>query len=209
MIEQNQPYTFEINNAQRDFKPRAEEVFLLQIEIDEAEWHHLGCFPTDAIGAIALRFDDASDVRLGFETFRRLHRTPTIGELFLIEMRLISQADWLRFTPDHRFKIGQATILWNSRREPKPKKRKEPTPYGLFWKAVRLSSIPDFVELHDWLGLKSDLAQPPKPEDVWKAMRGKFNTESLSLVSPATAIQAFEQANLPGVAAIARRLSSN
>jgi len=169
MIEQNQPYTFEINNAQRDFKPRAEEVFLLQIEIDETEWHHLGCFPTDAIGAIALRFDDASDVQLGFETFRRFHRTPTIGELFLIEMRLISQADWLRFTPDHRFKVGEATILWNSRREPKPKKRKEPTPYGKFWEAMDKAGFQNRPDVRQWLRMTG-----ATEKDVKAALRGHF-----------------------------------
>jgi hypothetical protein len=149
-------------------------------------------------------------VRFEWRNFRRSFRTAKIGDVHTIQVEVDAKT-WQDLDTMPKDADGEMVIWWETRGEgigKEPKPSKEPSPYGLYWKAVRLSSIPNCVELHDWLGLESDLAEPPKPEDVWKAMRGKFNTESLSLVSPEAAIQAFEQANLPGVAAIARRLAA-
>lgn len=153
--------------------------------------------------------------KLEFQNFRRVHRNRAVGELFAIELE-VSEDDWHHLSDFPQDALGEVALCWTERAEAPPKreaKPKEPTPYGLFWKAVRLSSIPDRVELHDWLGLsrfstrEDNAVELPRPDDVWKALRKKFNTESLSFVSPETAIAAFEQANLPGVAAIARRLA--
>lgn len=81
--------------------------------------------------------------------------------------------------------------------------------HGRFWKEFRMSSAPQSLDFQEWLGLDEyrNTGALASPEQVWLGLRAKFNTESLTFVSPETAIQAFEQANLHGVATIARRLA--
>ncbi len=113
MIEVNQLYQFEVRNCQRDFRPREQEIFLLQVELEESEWSYLGCFPTDAIGAIRLTFDESPvDISVSFDSFKRVHRAPQAGEIFLIEMKLLSQSDWLKLEAMPRFTLSTAAIVW-------------------------------------------------------------------------------------------------
>lgn len=73
--------------------------------------------------------------------------------------------------------------------------------HGAFWNALVKSTAFDCADLHEALKVSGrDMVLP--------ALRLQFEVESLSFVSPETAIAAFEQANLPGVAAIARRLAN-
>lgn len=59
MILQNQIYSLEFQNFRRTHRNRAGgELFLIEFEITETEWHHLGDFPQDAIGEIALRWTE-------------------------------------------------------------------------------------------------------------------------------------------------------
>lgn len=193
MIEQGQPYTFCFNNAQRDFKPRSEELFLLQCEVDETEWHYLKDFPTDAIGAVTLRFDDLPDsVSLGFEAFRRFHRTPATGEMFFVELVLVSQVDWLRFLPKYRFQLGEATILWNSRaaKEKRPPKAKEPTPYGAFWCELDGRGFHNRPDVREWLNHYENSEDGAKD-----ALRRKLGVTKRSLeASPDVLLCALEAA---------------
>lgn len=176
MIEQGDTYTFCFNNAQRDFKPREEEIYLLQCEIDETEWHYLRDFPTDAIGALRLVFDDIpGSVTVGFEAFRRVHRTPQAGEMFLIELKLITQADWLRFSPEYRFRLGEASISWTSRAEKRKRqsKAKEPTPYGAFWQQMDKAGFHNRPDVRRWIGY-SGLDE----RDAKQCLRRIFNAQS-------------------------------
>lgn len=55
MIEQNQAYKLEFQNFRRVHRNRAVgELFAIELEITEDEWHHLSDFPQDALGEVAL-----------------------------------------------------------------------------------------------------------------------------------------------------------
>lgn len=63
MIEQNQVYAVEFNNFRRKHVNRGgNEIFLIEQEISEDDWHHLGAFPTDAIGTVGLQWTDRAAV---------------------------------------------------------------------------------------------------------------------------------------------------
>lgn len=63
MIEQNQVYTLEFQNFRRVHRNRADgEIFCIEIQISEDEWHHLASFPQDAIGNAALQWTDRAAV---------------------------------------------------------------------------------------------------------------------------------------------------
>ena len=62
MIEQNQPYSFEVRNFRRVHRNRQiGEVFLIELEIDEETWGHLGSFPTDADGMASLMWTERAE----------------------------------------------------------------------------------------------------------------------------------------------------
>ncbi len=55
MIEQGQVYSVEFQNFRRVHRNRANgELFAVEFEITEDEWHHLADFPQDAIGQLGL-----------------------------------------------------------------------------------------------------------------------------------------------------------
>lgn len=57
MIEQGQSYTVEFNNFRRVHRNRADgELFAIELEIAEEDWHYLADFPRDAIGDMVLRW---------------------------------------------------------------------------------------------------------------------------------------------------------
>ena len=74
--------------------------------------------------------------------------------------------------------------------------------HGAFWAKMVRSSAYDCRDLQAWLGVESR-------EAVHDALRVVFGVESLTFVSPSDAVAKFEQVDLPGVAAIARRLGES
>jgi hypothetical protein len=59
VIEQNQVYAIEFSNLRRVHKNRAcGEIFCIELEITENEWHYLSDFPQDAIGNVALQWTE-------------------------------------------------------------------------------------------------------------------------------------------------------
>lgn len=149
--------------------------------------------------------------KLEFQNFRRVHRNRAIGELFAVELE-VTEDDWHHLSDFPQDALGEVALCWLERAGITEKPKREAKPkgaHGKFWQAFRLSSAPQSLDLQEWLELAEYRANGAlaTPEQVWQAMRAKFNTESLTFVSPETAIKAFDQANLPGVAAIARRLA--
>lgn len=58
-IEQNQPYSMEFQNFRRVHRNRAiGELFAVELEITEEDWHYLSAFPQDAIGQVAIQWSD-------------------------------------------------------------------------------------------------------------------------------------------------------
>jgi hypothetical protein len=187
MISQGQVYHFDINNAQRDFDPLAKEVFLLCAEITETEWHYLGCVPTDGIGAIELRFDDPQFVvKVGFDAFNRRHRPSKNGELFLLKIRLLSQADWLKLEAMPRFTLGTAAIVWTSRPMPeeKPKRTPKAKPlkgeWGFFWREMDRCGFHNQSSVLYWLRVNETATTDERKE----ALRRKFALPSRTFIAP-------------------------
>lgn len=59
MIEQGQPYSMEFQNFRRVHRNRAiGELFAVELEITEEDWHYLSAFPQDAIGQVAIQWSD-------------------------------------------------------------------------------------------------------------------------------------------------------
>ena len=59
MIQQNQIYSLEFQNFRRVHRNRAiGELFAVELEITEDEWHHLQSFPQDAIGVMAIKWTE-------------------------------------------------------------------------------------------------------------------------------------------------------
>lgn len=58
-IEQNRPYSMEFQNFRRVHRNRAiGELFAVELEITEEDWHYLSAFPQDAIGQVAIQWSD-------------------------------------------------------------------------------------------------------------------------------------------------------
>ena len=58
-IEQNRPYSMEFQNFRRVHRNRAVgELFAVELEITEEDWHYLSAFPQDAIGQVAIQWSD-------------------------------------------------------------------------------------------------------------------------------------------------------
>jgi hypothetical protein len=108
MIEQNQVYTLEFQNFRRKHANRADsELFLIEMEITEAEWHYLQSFPRDAIGNCAIQWTERAAI-----------------------------------TEKPEKPAKQA-------KEPKPKK--EPTPYGQFWRDLDKAGFHNRPDVRQWI----------------------------------------------------------
>ncbi len=58
-IGQNQPYSMEFQNFRRVHRNRVVgELFAIELEITEEDWHYLSAFPQDAIGQVAIQWSD-------------------------------------------------------------------------------------------------------------------------------------------------------
>lgn len=139
-----------------------------------------------------------------FQNFRRVHRNRAVGELFAIELE-ITEEDWHYLSAFPQDAIGQVALQWSDRAGAPEKPKREAKPkgeHGAFWAKLVRSSAYDSRELQAWLGVESR-------EAVHDALRAAFGVESLTFVSPSDAVAKFEQADLSGVAAIARRLGES
>ncbi len=95
---------------------------------------------------------------------------------------------------------GERDLPTRQKREVKAKGE-----FGQYWRAMHDSSMLNSQELREVLGCNTETSEAT----VWEALHNFFNVKSLSFVSPSDAAAKFEQANLPGVAAIARRLGES
>ncbi len=77
--------------------------------------------------------------------------------------------------------------------------------FGHYWKRMYESTMLDALDLRLWLDCDMDSRVP----EVWEKLHGAFGVKSLSFVSPEEAARKFTEANLPGIAAIARRLGES
>lgn len=186
MIQPNQAYSFDFNNACRDFQTRAGvEKFLLQLEMQEADWTWLGSVPRDAIGAVTLDWSErAQRIRIGYEGCKRVHRNRQIGELFLLEL-VVSEDDWLKLRALPFGELGTVTLLWTARAEAEtgkvvPMKRvaKEKAAkgdYGQFWQ--RLYDFQNRPDVQHWLGAET-------PDDAKWLLCARFGVTSRTFISP-------------------------
>lgn len=138
--------------------------------------------------------------RFSWRNFRRKFRTRAIGDIHLIEMEVDAET-WQLLDTMPKDADGEMVIWWETRGDGIGKEKKAKGAHGAFWNALVKSTAFDCADLHEALKVSGrDMVLP--------ALRLQFEVESLSFVSPEAAIAAFEQANLPGVAAIARRLAN-
>lgn len=77
--------------------------------------------------------------------------------------------------------------------------------FGTFWQAMHNSTMLNALDLRLAVGCNMESAQ----STVWEALHTLFQVKSLSFVSPAEAVTKFNAINLPGIAAIARRLGES
>lgn len=139
--------------------------------------------------------------RFEWRNFRRKFRTRAIGDIHLIEVEVDAET-WQQLDTMPKDADGEMVIWWSTRGDGIGKEKKPKGEHGAFWAKMVRSSAYDSTLLQEWLGVSSK-------EAVHDALRVAFGVESLTFVSPSDAVAKFEQADLPGVAAIARRLGES
>jgi hypothetical protein len=139
--------------------------------------------------------------RFEWRNFRRKFRTRAIGDIHLIEVEVDAET-WQQLDTMPKDADGEMVIWWATRGDGVGKEKKAKGEHGAFWAKMVKSSAYDCRDLQQWLSVESR-------EAVHDALRVAFGVESLTFVPPAEAVAKFEQSNLPGVAAIARRLGES
>lgn len=120
----------------------------------------------------------------------------------------------IKFDVSHQFKSQAARLAGMTERVYRleinetgnlPANGKAKGEYGQFWQAMHNSTMLDALDLRLAVNCDMDTAQAT----VWESLHTLFQVKSLSFVSPAEAVAKFEAINLPGIAAIARRLGES
>jgi len=119
----------------------------------------------------------------------------------------------IKFDVSHQFKSAAARLAGMTERVYRleigetgnlPATGKAKGEFGAFWKRMHESTMLDALDLRLALGCDMQSSEAT----VWEALHGFFAVSSLSFVCPDAAEVKFKEENLPGVAAIARRLAA-
>jgi hypothetical protein len=100
--------------------------------------------------------------------------------LYLLSFE-VDEATWLQFKASvPKGAILQHRFFWtNGDEQPRPKKQKEPTPYGKFWERMFQLGFYNSPDLWEVLNVHSLDAEAAR-----QLLHNVFETESLSVVSP-------------------------